>query len=406
MKKVILFILTFVLFIPITFAEEKNINMYLFYGEGCPHCAALEEYLDEYLKDKPNIKLYTYEIWNSKENSELLEKVSQALDIEATGIPYLVIGEDVVSGFAKGITERSIDKKINKCLTEDYQDIAGITLGIVDGKIEPKENKPEDKNEENTKKDEEKTFSLPLLGEVNAKKASLPLIAVVMGLVDGFNPCAMWILLFLISMLIGMKDKKKLIVLGLTFILSSGIIYLLFMVSWLNIAMFLNKIRIIKILISIFALVFGSINIYNFIKSLKKDTGCEVVDNKKRKKIVTKIKNIVNNNSFILALFGVIVLAAGVNIIELLCSLGLPVIFTEILSLNNLSLFENGLYLFIYILFFLIDDIVIFLLAVFTLKITAISNKYTKYSHLIGGMIMLLIGLLMLIKPEWLMFNF
>lgn len=405
MKKVILFILTFILFIPITFAEEKNINMYLFYGDGCPHCAALEEYLDTYLKDKKNIKLYKYEVWNSKENSELLEKVSKALDIEATGIPYLVIGEDVVSGFAKDITERSIDKKINKCLTEDYQDIAGIILGVVEGSITPKEDKPIDK-EENQKKEEEKTFSIPLLGEVDAKKVSLPLIAVVMGLVDGFNPCAMWILLFLISMLIGMKDKKKLIILGLAFILSSGIIYLLFMVSWLNIAMFLNKIKIIKIIISLFALIFGLINIYNFIKSLKKDTGCEVVDTKKRKKIVTKIKNIVNNNSFILALFGVIVLAAGVNIIELLCSLGLPVIFTEILSLNNLSLFENGLYLFLYILFFLIDDIVIFLLAVFTLKITAISNKYTKYSHLIGGLIMLLIGLLMLLKPEWLMFNF
>ena len=100
------------------------------------------------------------------------------------------------------------------------------------------------------------------------------------------------------------------------------------------------------------------------------------------------------------------VLAFLVNLIELLCSLGLPVIFTEVLSLNNLSTTEYILYMLLYILFFLIDDIVIFVIAMKTLEIKAISNKYTKYSHLIGGIIMLILGILMILKPEWLMFNF
>lgn len=396
MKKIIIFIITLLSFIPNIKAEEKQLDLYLFYGDGCPHCKALEEYLDDYLKDKDNIKLHEYEIWYSEENQNLFKKVQNAMNIKANGIPYLVIGEDVVQGFIENYTEEKINGYIKYYQNKDYNDKAGVALGL----------KEETLNNSTIKKDKDTKYEVPILGKIDAKKVSLPLLAVVIGAVDGFNPCAMWILLFLISMLLGMHDRKKMIILGLAFIFTSGLVYLLFMLSFLNIATFINNISILRLIISILALLFGLININSYFKSLKKDTGCEVVDQTKRKKIVTRIKNIVNNNKFILSLIGIILLAASVNLIELLCSLGLPVIFTEILSLNNLSKIEKGTYILIYILFFLIDDIIIFLIAVFSSKVTAISNKYTKYSHLIGGLIMIIIGILMLVKPEWLMFNF
>ena len=115
---------------------------------------------------------------------------------------------------------------------------------------------------------------------------------------------------------------------------------------------------------------------------------------------------IVKEKSFILALVGIILLAASVNIIELLCSLGLPVMFSEILAVNDISKTGQILYSLLYVFFFLIDDIIVFIIAMKTLEIKAISNKFGKYSHLIGGLIMLIIGLLMILKPEWLMFNF
>ena len=396
MKKIIIFIITLLSFIPNIKAEEKQLDLYLFYGDGCPHCKALEEYLDDYLKDKDNIKLHEYEIWYSEENQNLFKKVQNAMNIKANGIPYLVIGEDVVQGFMENYTEEKIKGYIKYYQNKDYNDKAGVALGL----------KEETLNNSAIKKDKDTKYEVPILGKIDAKKVSLPLLAVVIGAVDGFNPCAMWILLFLISMLLGMHDRKKMVILGLAFIFTSGLIYLLFMLSFLNIATFINNITILRLIISILALLFGLININSYFKSLRKDTGCEVVDQAKRKKIVTRIKNIVSNNKFILSLIGIIILAASVNLIELLCSLGLPVIFTEILSLNNLSKIEKGTYVLIYILFFLIDDIIIFLIAVFSSKVTAISNKYTKYSHLIGGLIMIIIGILMLVKPEWLMFNF
>ena len=127
---------------------------------------------------------------------------------------------------------------------------------------------------------------------------------------------------------------------------------------------------------------------------------------KKRKKIFYKIKKFTHEKSFFIALLGVIALAVSVNLIELACSAGLPVIFTQILAMNNLSGFEYWVYILIYIFFFMIDDLVVFTIAVKTMELSGISTKYSKYSHLIGGILMLLIGLLLIVKPEWLMFNF
>ena len=249
-------------------------------------------------------------------------------------------------------------------------------------------------------------YNIAILGDIDAKTVSLPLFSIVVGFIDGINPCAMWILIFLISMIMPMKDRKKQWIIGLTFIITSGVVYLLFLVSWLNLAVFLTKITLIRTIISIFAIVFGMINIYNYFKSLNEDVGCTVTDSNKRQKIMTKIKKITSEEKFAFAILGTIGLAASVNILELLCSLGLPVVFTNVLALNNLNIFEYIIYIFLYILFYLIDDIIIFVIAMKTMHIKGISNKYTKYSHLIGGLIMVILGLLMVLKPEWLMLNF
>jgi hypothetical protein len=249
-----------------------------------------------------------------------------------------------------------------------------------------------------------KIINIPFIGEVEIQKLSLPVLSIVIGTIDGFNPCAMWVLLFLISVLIGMKDKKRMWFLGLTFLITSALIYLVFMLAWLNIVMFIGAIWWVKLLIALTALIGGILNLRAFLKS--KEAGCEVVDEKKRKKLFARIKKFTHQKSFILAMFGVIVLAISVNFIELTCSAGLPVLFTNILALNNLSTIEYTIYFALYILFFLIDDLIVFIIAMATLQLTGLSNKYGKYSHLIGGILMLIIGILLLFKPEWLMFNF
>ena len=424
MKKILKFLIVFaiLLLLPVSAkADEKVINIHLFYGNGCPHCAAEEEFLSDYLKDRTDVKLYKYEIWYDSHNQELLSKVQKEMGTtNKNGVPFTVIGKKTIVGYADGVTDEQIKDAINYYLNNDYRDYAGEITGKVK-KTEVKEDiikdesKTEDKKENKIEKaddtkDSDQTdenVTVPVLGKINAKKVSLPILAVVLGFVDGFNPCAMWILIFLITMLFNMKDRKKMWILGLTFILTSGIVYLMFMLAWLNLATFISKIAFIRLLIAVIALVVGLINIYKYIDSLKKkDEGCDVVDKKDRKKIMEKIISITHEKKFIIALLGIMVLAASVNIIELMCSIGIPLLFTQILAMNNLSTFSYMIYMFIYIFFFLIDDIVIFVISMVTLKVTGLSTKYTKYSHLIGGIIMLIIGLLLIIKPELLMFNF
>ena len=424
MKKILKFLIVFaiLLLLPVSAkADEKVINIHLFYGNGCPHCAAEEEFLSDYLKDRTDVKLYKYEIWYDSHNQELLSKVQKEMGTtNKNGVPFTVIGKKTIVGYADGVTDEQIKDAINYYLNNDYRDYAGEITGKVK-KTEVKEDttkdesKTEDKKENKIEKaddtkDSDQTdenVTVPVLGKINAKKVSLPILAVVLGFVDGFNPCAMWILIFLITMLFNMKDRKKMWILGLTFILTSGIVYLMFMLAWLNLATFISKIAFIRLLIAVIALVVGLINVYKYIDSLKKkDEGCDVVDKKDRKKIMEKIISITHEKKFIIALLGIIVLAASVNIIELMCSIGIPLLFTQILAMNNLSTFSYMIYMFIYIFFFLIDDIVIFIISMVTLKVTGLSTKYTKYSHLIGGIIMLIIGLLLIIKPELLMFNF
>lgn len=424
MKKILKFLIVFAVFLllPVSAkADEKVINIHLFYGNGCPHCVAEEEFLSDYLKDRTDVKLYKYEIWYDSHNQELLSKVQKEMGTtNKNGVPFTVIGKKTIVGYADGVTDEQIKDAINYYLNNDYRDYAGEITGKVK-KAEVKEDttkdesKTEDKKENKMEKaddtkDSDQTdenVTVPVLGKINAKKVSLPILAVVLGFVDGFNPCAMWILIFLITMLFNMKDRKKMWILGLTFILTSGIVYLMFMLAWLNLATFISKIAFIRLLIAVIALVVGLINVYKYIDSLKKkDEGCDVVDKKDRKKIMEKIISITHEKKFIIALLGIMVLAASVNIIELMCSIGIPLLFTQILAMNNLSTFGYMIYMFIYIFFFLIDDIVIFVISMVTLKVTGLSTKYTKYSHLVGGIIMLIIGLLLIIKPELLMFNF
>ena len=403
------------LFIPFGVNANESVNIYLFYGDGCPHCAALEEYLNnEYSTDK-NVMVYKYEVWNNKENQELWKKVENITGEEAKGVPYFVIGEEVYQGYSAGSTwEKKVDRAIKKAKKNDYNDNVGITLGVVEGKIKESKqdsnssfdpSKKEADLSDYTKKEDAPNTKLDIFNTtIDLKDMSLPVIAVIIGLVDGFNPCAMWVLIFLITMLFDYPSRKKMWILGCTFIFTSAFIYFLFMMSFLKVAEFISGIKILQILIALFALAFGIINVYRYFKT--KDVGCDVVDKNKRRKIMTRIKKIVSNKSFVLALVGIVFLAISVNLIELLCSLGLPVMFTQILAYNNVTGIKNILYIILYIIFFLIDDLIVFFVAMKTLKITAISNKYSKYSHLIGGLIMLIIGILMLVKPEWLMFNF
>ena len=300
-----------------------------------------------------------------------MNKVKREFDVNRDGVPLTILGDYYYIGYSKAIASR-IESKI-----KGYAEL----------------------------KEEDKEVDIPIIGKVNIKEVSIPLVAVILGFIDGFNPCAMWILLFLINLLFGMNDKKKAWILGITFLLISGLVYFLSMLG-INFVLGVATINWMKILIAIFILIAGFMNLRKYLKIRKEEAGCNVVDDKKRKKLITKMRNIIKSKSFGLAFVGIIVLAATVNLIEMACSLGFPVVFNELLTVNNVTGFTKIIYLLIYIFFYMIDDMVVFAISMFTLEATGITNKYNKLCTLISAIIMIIMGILLIVKPDWLMFNF
>ena len=369
--------------------DEASIVLHYFFSPNCLSCGETSKFLEDYLAENDDIVLLTYNVMESEENEELFIRVSETYGRNQLIYPYISVGGKDLQGFyeiesdLKKVVDyyRSnpnyadiVDKILNNqdILTEDF-----LTIDFFQGR----------------------TVILPIIGEIELSSFSLFLGAIFIGLIDGFNPCAMWILVFLITLLINMQNKKKMWILGLTFILTSGIIYYLIMMSWLHLVIRVAMIQAFQIAIGILALVFAFFSLKHFWRQHQQDTGCEVTSTESKKRLMIRAKKVINNNNLWLAIIGIAGIAITVNIIELACSAGLPVIYTTMLAYHNLSNFQSAMYILVYVLFFIFDDLLVFTIAVITFKITGISNKYTKYSNLFGGIIMIILGIILIFFP-------
>lgn len=400
MKKIFLFIIiSFMFFIPIDgFAltddyvdvvyenvgiekEEDVVNIYLFYGDGCPHCSKEKAFLAQIEeKYEGKVKVYKYEVWDNDKNREVLFEVKDKFNLSRDEkVPFTVIGSKYYLGYGDEIGAEIERKIIHYLELEEIDDSETVV--------------------------EESKVSIPFLGKIDPSDAAVAVVAIILGLVDGFNPCAMWVLLFIINMLFGMKDKKKMFLLGYTFLFTSAVVYFLSMLG-INIVLGFLSTNELRSIIGIVAIVAGIYNLYTYFRERNKEDGCHVVDEKKRKSIVAKVKKIKNAKSIWIALIGIIALAVSVNLVELACSAGFPTIFNEVLVANNINGIGRILYLLLYVLFYMIDDMVVFTISVCTLSVAGVTTKYNKLVKIIGGLLMIIMGVLLIFKPAWIMLNF
>ncbi len=396
-KKIFLLFIAIFLFMLMPFGvhAKDKIKLYFFYGDGCPHCAEENEKLISKIEKYDDVEIIKLETWYNEKNHDLLIKVSEKLGLQPL-IPFTMVGDVYTVGYTS-----SVDEIINQAI--QYYRINDIVDNIE--KIKNDEEISLNPEIYEIIQNQDRIINAPLVGEINVSEVSIGMAAVIIGLVDGFNPCAMWILIFLLTTLINMKDRKRLVLLGLIFIMTSAFTYFLIMFGWLHIVVKVTASTIVRYAIGLFALGAGLYNLYSFYKSLKND-GCTVVSKKKRKSVITHIKKYAFDKRLLIAILGIVVLAISVNIIELLCSAGLPLVFSELLAMNNITGVGAVFYDLLYILFFMLDDLIVFFIAVKTMNIVGVSNKFGKYSHLIAGIIMVIIGLLLMFNPGILMFNF
>lgn len=416
MRRILPFLLGMLFLLsPLSSAAAKTVDMYLFWGDGCPHCAAERAALQDITKKFPELRIHEFEIYNHPANARLLQRVGERLTTDVGGVPFTVIGNTTYSGFSPSLTPQQISSRIEECRSGGCPDALASLIG---GDPSAAEELPSPSGNNGTDHPIAKTesgnvvvaptllpsthFSIPLLGEIDAVKVSLPLLAVVMGILDGFNPCALWTLLFLLSLLIGMASRVRMWVLGSAFIIASALVYFLFMTAWLHLILFLGFILWVRIAIAALALGGGGFSMY---KGSKRESGCLVEGSEGREKVFDRLRAAVSQHNFFLALLGIVALAFAVNLVELVCSAGLPAVFTQVLALNHLSSWQSYALIALYIFFFMIDDLFVFIATMVTLHMTGLTTKYTRLSHLIGGAVMIVIGILLIFKPEWLMFG-
>ncbi len=384
----------------ITGSTSPKVDLYFFWGDGCPHCTKEEIFLKRIESKYPDLRIQRFEIWEHQDNARLMLDVAKTLQTNIGGVPFTVVGDKSFVGFDESYTAPQIEARIQECLSTTCPN----TVAAIVPEIKAPEKLVKGIKEEVVKEVESKTvgkIDAGLFGEIDMAKFSLPVLTIIIGALDGFNPCAMWVLVFLIGLLIGMENRKRMWILGLAFIVASAAVYFLFMVTWLNIFLFMGVVSWVKVLIGLVALVGAGYSLRDFYKN--KDAACEVGDMEKKKRTMDKLKGYVASQNFWLALFGIMALAFMVNLVELLCSAGFPAVYTQVLAMNNMVGWQYYAYILLYILFFMIDDLVVFFIAMFTLQATGLTTKYTRVSRLIGGILMLVIGLLMIFKPELLM---
>lgn len=366
-----------ILFLPDKiYALNDKVNVYMFYGETCPHCEEEYEYLNS-IKEKYNINIYRYEVWYNEENKKLLNEISDFLDTNVTGVPYTVVNNKAISGYIKSTTPDTLIYNINQARRSDFVDEVGIKLGIIKDRQEDKDNS-DDEKQNNIK------ASIPIIGEFSLNNMSFPLLAMLIGLIDGFNPIIL-ILFLLISILVAKDDKKRLLVIGLIFIFTSLLIYLSFMFSWFKYERLIDFITWIRLIVSLSIIILG-------IVSLKRYD--ELLDRNNEKRFVKK------NNNVILVILGIVLLSIMINILDFTYSTKLSMSFTQMFSANNIDLVKYCFYMLIYILFFMIYYLIIFIVM---LKGKKLFFKHPKGIYVIVSTIIILIGILLLSKPEWLL---
>lgn len=404
--------------------NNQKIVINFFNSATCPHCKAESTFL-EYLKNKyPSVQVHSFEITQNPDNAELMKVAAKKIGVEVGGVPFTIIGDQHMLGYGDDQTHGAyLEYLINQCqeskkcddILADKKSHAATDKIVTPApaEVSPRQPTPEPEiqqeivTEVDQKVEQPATplpdISLPFFGKLDPTALSLPLLTIVIGLLDGFNPCAMWALIFLISLLLNMKNKTRRWILGSAFILTSGIVYLLFMTAWLNFFLFVGYIIWIRLAIGVLAIGAGIYNLRDFL--INKDGSCSTEGGEKKKSFINKLSRATHNPNLVIALISIMLLASGVNLIELFCSAGFPAIYIQVLSLAQLNYWQYYGYLALYIFMFILDDLIVFFTAMITLQMTGLDTKYARYSRLFGGVLILLIGLALLFKPELLMFG-
>ncbi|WP_291315690.1 hypothetical protein [Desulfuromonas sp.] len=368
-----------------TVAPAK-VTLHFFWAESCPHCAEQRPFLEGLQERYPRLEVLDYEIWNNRANFDLLVSLAESFGQEAVSTPATAIDGRLWFGFSDPVASE-IEEVLQRCLSSGCTD--PLERPAAPGAGQP---------EEPAVAGESPPIAVPGLGLVDPSTLSLPAFTFVLGLLDGFNPCAFFVLLFLLSLLIHARSRRLMLLVGGTFVLFSGLIYFLFMAAWLNLFFLAGTVRAITAVAGGVALVIAAINVKDYFSphrwlSLSIPEGA-------KPRLFARMRGLVQASRIPSVLFGTVVLAVSANSYELLCTAGFPMVYTRVLSLHEMPRGHYYAYLALYNLVYVLPLLVIVLAFTATLGSRKLSEKEGRGLKLVSGLMMLCLGLILLVRPD------
>ncbi|MFN8190656.1 MAG: thioredoxin family protein [Nocardioidaceae bacterium] len=385
-------------------ASEQPTVVYFFWGDGCPHCAEAEPFLAELADQHPGLEIRAFEVWHDKANAARLEEMAAAYGIEASGVPVIFIGQNAWVGFRSGLTESDIMNHIDACLAEACADPATVDLtaaasGATCGATSAGDPVECDPAAGASMSSAQSAVDVPLLGRVDLSHKSLLVSTLLISFVDGVNPCSLWVLTVLIAMSLRYGSRRRTLLVGGTFIFVTALVYAAFILGLFSVLTIVGFSAWIRVTVAAVAGVMALISIKDYFW-FKQGISLTIADDKKPG-IYAKMRGVLTHSDSTLALVAsTSVLAAGVSLVEFGCTAGFPVLWTNLLSAQQASALTFIALLLVYMVIYQLDEMVIFLTAVTTLRAAKIQEKQGRLLKLGSGFLMLALAVVMIVDPD------
>jgi glutaredoxin len=343
----------------------------VFVRAGCPHCEAAKSFLEELRRERPSLRIALHDVAENPAARQRLATLVAEQGLTSIGVPTFLIGIELIVGFnSADTTGAEIRARLDQTTSR------ATPLPAVE------------------------SIRTNWFGELHVRELGLPLFTIVIGLLDGFNPCAMWVLLFLLSLLVNLKDRRKMALIAGTFVLVSGVVYFAFMAAWLNVFLLIGLSRAVQIALGGIAVFVGAVNVKDFF-ALHRGISLSIPESAKPG-LYAHVRGILQAEHLAGAMAGIVVLAGLVNLVELVCTAGFPALYTQILTLQQMPSWKYYGYLGLYNLAYIFDDSLMVMIAVVTLSRRKLQEQAGRWLKLTSGLVMGGLGAVLLLQPKWL----
>jgi uncharacterized membrane protein HdeD (DUF308 family) len=354
-----------------------HVQLYFFWSQTCPHCQEARPFVEGVPAQRPWVTLHSRLLNGHPEHVRQYQELAAQLKQDAASVPALLFCGEMHVGWHRDDTSGAqLLQRLDAC---HARILAGNT-GVSAPPAEPEK------------------LTLPVLGEIDSQNFSLPLLTVAIAALDAFNPCAFFVLLFLLSLLVNQKSRKRMLLIGGIFVLFSGLMYFAFMAAWLNLFQLLGNLAWVTLAAGALAVLVGALNVKDFF-AFHKGPSLSIPESRKPD-LYRRARAILGADNLPTMLAATVFLAVAANFYELLCTAGFPMVYTRLLTLSELTPAGRYLYLALYNLIYVIPLALIVLAFVRSMGARRLTEREGRLLKLLSGIMMLGLGALLLFAPQ------